>query len=188
MENEKHHVCPWWLGYFLINPIRRYGQNPAEILSPYIKPGMQVLDYGCAMGYFSIPMAKMTGSKGRIFCIDIQQRMLNKLVKRAKNAGVEDIIKPRIVGGDYNVDELKGRIDFALLFAVVHEVPEKSKLFREITIALIPGGKVLFAEPAGRVTAAEFENSKAIAEEAGLIITDKVKIYRSQAIVLEKNK
>jgi hypothetical protein len=34
-----HRVCPWWLGYWLICPLRRRRQNPAEIVAPYVHEG-----------------------------------------------------------------------------------------------------------------------------------------------------
>jgi hypothetical protein len=44
-----HRVCPWWIGYLLANPLRRWlGQDPAKILSPYVREGMTVLEPGSA--------------------------------------------------------------------------------------------------------------------------------------------
>jgi ubiquinone/menaquinone biosynthesis C-methylase UbiE len=54
-------VCPFWVGYILASPLRRLIHNPRKILGDYIKSGMTVLDIGCAMGFFSIGMAKMVG-------------------------------------------------------------------------------------------------------------------------------
>ncbi len=58
------HVCPWWGGYFLDNPLRRLLHNPAKILGPYVKAGMRVMDVGCGMGFLSIATAKMVGDGG----------------------------------------------------------------------------------------------------------------------------
>ena len=44
------HICPWWLGYFLVSPLRKLMQNPGSILTPYVKRGMQVMDVGSGMG------------------------------------------------------------------------------------------------------------------------------------------
>ena len=38
------HVCPWWGGYFIDNPLRRLLHNPKKILGPYVKPGMTVME------------------------------------------------------------------------------------------------------------------------------------------------
>jgi len=56
-------VCPVWVGYLLASPIRKLFQNPPKILSPYVENGMKVLDIGCVMGFFSLPLARMVGSK-----------------------------------------------------------------------------------------------------------------------------
>ena len=44
------HVCPWWGGYFIDNPLRRLLHNPKKILGPYVKPGMTVMDFGWEAG------------------------------------------------------------------------------------------------------------------------------------------
>ena len=77
------HVCPVWVGYLLASPLRKIFQNPDKILSAYVKEGMKVLDIGCAMGFFSLPMARMVGSGGKVICVDIQPNMLSSLKKRA---------------------------------------------------------------------------------------------------------
>ena len=55
-------VCPVWVGYLLASPLRKLFENPRKILSQYVKEGMKVLDIGCAMGFFSLPLAQMVGS------------------------------------------------------------------------------------------------------------------------------
>ncbi len=168
METSANHVCPVWLAYTFLLPLRKYQHNPEKILSPYIRDGMNVMDYGCAMGWFSIPMARMTGDNGKVYCVDIQEKMLERLNKRAVKHNVEGVIRTLRVGSDYNADELSGDIDFALLFAVVHEVPDKKQLFNDMFKVLRPGGKLMFAEPKGHVTSSEFEDSVNMACEAGL--------------------
>ena len=82
------HICPWWVGYFLISPIRRWLQDPEKILSPYINEGMTVLDIGPGMGFFTIPAARMVGESGKVIAVDVQEKMLTVLRKRAEKAGV----------------------------------------------------------------------------------------------------
>lgn len=183
---EKQHVCPWWLGYTFILPVRKFQHDPEKILGPYIKHGMTVMDYGCAMGYFSIPLAKMVGSKGTVYCVDIQEKMLTQLQKRASKYEVSSIIRPLQVGKDYNVSELQGKLDFTLIFAVVHEVPDKKQLFNDIYNMLKPGGKVLFAEPKGHVTPADFDKSLQLAKAAGLKVQGEKPMKKGLCAFLEK--
>jgi len=112
-------------------------------------------------------LAKMTGPRGTVYCVDIQDKMLAKLQQRANKYDVSNIIKPLQIGKDYHVNDLHGKLDFVLLFAVVHEVPDKTELFNNIFAMLKPGGKIVFAEPKGHVSPDDFEKSIAIARTAG---------------------
>jgi len=183
---EKH-VCPWWMGYFLIIPLRKYLENPEKILGPYIKPGMKIIDYGSAMGYFSLPMARMTGSGGKVYCVDIQEKMLDKLKKRAENAGLEKIIEPVLLNGEVTLHEtFKNKIDFAMLYAVAHEVPDQQELFITLCAVLKTGGQLLFAEPKGHVSTDAFNNSLKLAEKAGFKQNMSMKSRKGHAVLLEK--
>jgi ubiquinone/menaquinone biosynthesis C-methylase UbiE len=184
----KQHICPWWLGYTFLLPIRKYQHDPQKILGLHIKPGMVVMDYGCAMGYFSIPLARMTGPQGKVYCVDIQEKMLAKLQKRAVKYNVSDVIKPLQVGKDYNPVELKEKLDFVLLFFVVHEVPNKEQLFIDIYTMLKPGGKILFAEPKGHVKPKDFEKTLQFAKAAGFTVSEEKPLEKGLSAFLMKGR
>ena len=181
------HVCPFWVGYILASPLRRLLQNPDTILSPYVHTGMTVMDVGSAMGFFSIPMARMVGPSGSVICVDMQERMFRVLNKRARKAGVNDRITTRACTQDsLGLSGLEGTIDFALASAVVHEVPDPASFFAAIHAALKPGAKCLVAEPAGHVSLADLDKNLALAETAGFSVTDRPRVPRSRAALLEK--
>jgi ubiquinone/menaquinone biosynthesis C-methylase UbiE len=181
-------VCPWWVGYILLNPFRRLSQNPEKVLGPHIRPGMTVLDIGCAMGFFSLPMATMVGPDGRVVCVDLQERMIRTLKKRADKAGLADRIDPRVCGAKaLGLDDLQAKIDFALAFFMVHEVPDARALLVEIQSLLVPGGRLLIAEPRGHVKEAAFDNIVTAACQAGLSIIERVDVRRSRTVLLEKS-
>lgn len=185
-ERDGHHVCPVWVGYLLASPIRGLVQNPRKILAPYLRPGMHAIDVGSAMGFFSLPMARLVGPEGRVTCIDLQQRMLDGLARRAEHARLAGRIELRVCSADaLPLSDLDGQIDFALLFAVVHETRRAAGIFAELREALKPGGRVLFAEPTGHVDAAAFRKSVEAAQEAGFRPVEWPRITRSHAVVLE---
>ena len=66
------HVCPWWAGYFIDNPLRRLLHSPEAILGRHLRTGMTAMDLGCGMGLFSIAMARMVGDQGCVIAVDIQ--------------------------------------------------------------------------------------------------------------------
>lgn len=181
------HICPVWVGYLMVSPLRKIHQNPVKILKPYIDPGMKVLDVGSAMGFFSIPMAAMVGAKGKVICVDVQERMLEKLIKRAKKAGVDDRIEIRLCSANsLNVDDLRDELDFVLAFAVAHEVSDISAFFVDVYQTLKPEGKLLFSEPTGHVSEHEFQNSTDIAVGKGFRSLAKLKISRMRSVILIK--
>ena len=141
----EEHLCPWWLAYFFDNRIRKLFHNPDKMLKSYISKKVVLLDIGCGMGYFSIGMAKLTGNKGKVIAVDIQQKMLEVMKKRALKEGVSDRIAPHL--GSENELELKAKVDFALSFWMVHEVPNKKEFPNQVCKRLKGKGKYLIVEP-----------------------------------------
>jgi len=181
-------VCPWWLGYVLANPLRRLLQDPDEIVADYVEPGMAVLDVGCAMGFFSLPMARMVGPGGRIVCVDMQQRMLDGLTRRARRAGVLDRIDARHCSQQsLGLEDLAGLVDFALAFGVVHEVPDPPRFLAEVAGALRDGGRFLIAEPKGHVKPGAFDRTIEAAQQTGLALLDRPEVPRSRAALFERS-
>src|SRR5512136_1936243 len=119
------HVCPWWLGYVLVSPLRRLWQRPDQILAPYVGEGMVVLEPGCGMGFFTLDLARIVGPRGRVVAVDVQERMLAGLRRRAGKAGLSDRIEARLAQPEtLGVADLVGLVDVALALHVVHEVPD----------------------------------------------------------------
>ena len=83
------HICPWWLGRVLDNPIRRLIHRPEKILCGYIERGQTVLDIGCGSGTFTLAMAKMVGDSGKVIAADVQDEMLPMVRKKAAKEGME---------------------------------------------------------------------------------------------------
>ncbi len=180
-------VCPWWLGYLLASPLRRMAFNPGELLNPYVRPGMTVLEPGPGMGFFTLELARRVGPSGRVIAVDIQPRMLNRLKRRASHAGLLDRIDARLARTDsLGISDLAGQVDFTLAFAVVHEMPSPAAFFAEAAQASRPGAHILFSEPAGHVSQELFEEEIDAAAKAGLVVAGSLSVKRSQAVLLRK--
>lgn len=185
--SEQEHLCPWWIGYILANPIRKLFQNPEDILRPYVSEGATVLDFGCAMGYFSIPLAKMVGHEGRVVCVDLQERMLKTLRKRAKKAGVLDRLNCRQCGfDDLCVDDLAEKVDFVLAFAVIHEVSKPEVVLEQLRGTLARGGQLLISEPRGHVSAESFEKTVELAKSLGYTEVSRPNIRRGLSALFRR--
>jgi ubiquinone/menaquinone biosynthesis C-methylase UbiE len=177
------HVCPWWVGYLLVSPVRRWSQNPEKILRPYIREGMIVLDVGAGMGFFTLPAAAMVGESGRVIALDVQERMLRALTRRANKAGMAHRIHIHLCTADHL--GVSDPIDLCLAFNVVHEVPDARSLFAQIHAILKPGGRLLLAEPRHHVSETEFRETLSHAFAEGFKVVEEPQIRGSRAVVLE---
>ena len=183
----EHHVFPMWLGYLHLNPLRKLTHNPDKILGPYVNEAMTVADIGCAMGFFSLPLAKMVGPNGKVICVDIQEKMIRSLEKRARKAELADRIQTIICNDkSFGLDDFKEKVDFALAIGVVHEVRDSARFFSEIHDAMKPAGRLLIGEPKWHVSENDFERTVSIAKQNGFTVTDRPQIKRGRTVMLEK--
>ena len=186
METNTH-TCPVWVGRLMINPLRKLVHPPEKLFSDFIHSGMQILEIGPAMGYFTLPLARMIGQRGKVYAIDIQPEMLQNLNQRARKAGLSKRINTRTCTTDsLNIPDLDNQIDFCLLFAVVHEVGDQQELFHQVHQALKPGGCIYFAEPKGHVKPDAFEKSIDIAKRCGLLKISSLTVKGSHGAMLIK--
>lgn len=145
MSTEKNRVCPVELAGSLDNKIRKWFQNPNNILAPYVKEGMKVLDIGCGPGFFSIEIAKMVGINGKVFAVDLQEGMLQKIRDKISGTMLESIITP--VKCEKDNIPVPEKVDFILAFYMVHEVPDKDLFFETLKKTLLENGEFLIVEP-----------------------------------------
>jgi ubiquinone/menaquinone biosynthesis C-methylase UbiE len=178
------HVCPWWLCYSFDNPLRRLFHDPEPLLAPFVKPGMTAVDIGCGMGYFTIALARLTGPGGKVIAVDLQQRMLDALLRRAAKAGVVDRIVPHRCKKE--TLGVEGPADFVLAFWMAHEVPDKSRFFGEIFALLKPEGRLLLVEPKYHVSLGSLERTLAVCREVGFRLLDEPAIALSRAVLMGK--
>ncbi len=182
--SQHHHICNWWIAYTFDNPLGKLFHNPVKLFRDHIKEGMTVMDVGCGMGYFSIGMAKLVGAKGKVIAVDLQQKMLDVMQRRAGRHGVAD----RIIAHRCESDSLGLRepADFILAFWMVHEVGDKEQFFQQLRSILSSDGKILIAEPKMHVTAEELNKTIEIAQDNRLRYCDAPSIRLSRSVLLQK--
>ncbi len=184
-----HGVCPWWLGWLLVIPVRRLWQQPRTILGPHVRPGMTVLEPGPGMGFFTLELARLVAPGGRVVAVDVQPRMLEVLRSRAARAGLLDRIDTRLAdGASMGVDDLAGAVDFVLALAVVHELPDARAFFEQAAKALKPAGRLLLSEPRLHVPKSGFEAAVGLAGQAGLKEESRPTIRGSRSVLLARTR
>ncbi|MGD1118167.1 MAG: class I SAM-dependent methyltransferase [Dehalococcoidales bacterium] len=177
-------LCPRWMCFTFDNFLRRLAQNPQRILKPYIKSGWTVLDVGPGVGYFTLPLARLVGDKGKVIAADLQEAMLATIHHRAVKAGLDARITLHRAQEDrIGVSE---PVDFCLAFWMVHEVPDRTHFLAEIFADLKPGGLFLLVEPMIHVPRASFDTTAKIAKSAGFLPVSEPKIFLSYSLLLQK--
>jgi len=185
VSTKNKRVCPVERAGSLDNRMRKWLQDPQKILGPYITEGMTVLDLGCGPGFFSVEMAQMVGTSGRVIASDLQEGMLDKV--RAKIQGTE--LEPLITLHKCEVDQLGiiERVDFILLFYMVHEVENKKSFFNELRNILNQDGQILIVEPPIHVSKTAFNKSVTIARDTGFIDSKGPRVLFSKTVILKKD-
>ena len=182
------HTCPWWLAYSWDHRLRKLIHDPNKIIKPLVRPGDTLLDLGCGMGYFSIAMAELTGEGGTVYAVDIQQKMLDILVKRVKNKSIEKIINPVLVAGNSDPGDkiAAGSIDLILSFWMLHEVEDKQNFLDTWLARLKTNGLYFLVEPKIHTSEQLFSEEIRICSQFGLELIDHPKVGISRTALFRK--
>jgi ubiquinone/menaquinone biosynthesis C-methylase UbiE len=176
-------VCPASLAGSLDNSARKILQNPRKILNPYITEGMTVLDLGCGPGYFSLEIAELVKDSGKVIAADLQEGMLEKVNNKIKGTDLEQ----RVTLHKCQTDRIgvAEKVDFALVFYMLHEVPDQDKFLQELKSLLNPGGRIYISEPKMHVSRKSFEKMIIKIEDTGFEIIERPKVFFSRTILLK---
>ena len=148
---------------------------------------MTVLEPGCGMGYFTLPIARMTGPAGRVVAVDLQPKMLEGLNRRARRAGVlERIEAVACTDGNLGLAARPGVVDLVVAIHVLHEVRDRQRFLEQLFDALRPGGRLLLLEPKGHVSRETLDSELALAQRAGFRPVGEPAHRRSHGALLEK--
>ena len=173
-----------WTAPFFDNLFRKLFQNPDKIVGPYLRPGMTAMDIGCGPGFFTLAMARMVGSGGRVIAIDMQQEMLDLVKMKSDRLDLSGQIRfHRCRPDSLGIEDKAG---FILSFYMVHEVPDRDALFREVSGLLEPDGRYLIVEPGFHVSAEAFEDTLCHAKNAGFVVETRPNVRLSGAALLKK--
>lgn len=181
------HVCPAWAGPLLCCPLRRLFERPEDLLGDHVKPGMIVLEPGCGMGYFTLPIARIAGPTGKVVAVDLQPKMIEGLKRRARRAGLlERIEAVACADGDLGLASRTGVVDLAVAIHVLHEVRDRKRFLEQLFESLRPEGRLLILEPKGHVSRETLDAELELSEQIGFRRVDEQARKRSHGALLEK--
>jgi ubiquinone/menaquinone biosynthesis C-methylase UbiE len=124
--------------------IRDYLHPRKEIVEEVgLKAGFQVLDYGCGPGGYTLPVAKIIGSSGKLYALDaapIAIEMVNKIVAKNRLNNVETILS------DCDTKLPDGKLNVVLLYDVFHDLEDQKSLLKKLHRVLKENGEISFSD------------------------------------------
>jgi ubiquinone/menaquinone biosynthesis C-methylase UbiE len=129
------------------------------------KPGQNVLEIGPGPGRLLIPAAKRVLPGGKAAGIDIQPAMIERLKRRANEAGVTNL---ETVVGDATYPHVpEASFDIVFLCTALGEIPDRTAALAQCYRALKPGGVLSISEIFGDPHYQTRSVVRRLAEEVG---------------------
>jgi SAM-dependent methyltransferase len=155
---------PYSLRWFLAVPhpispgLLRRGVEP--------EAGNHILEIGPGTGRHAVQVAQWIGPTGTLDVFDIQQDMLDAVMRRGFDQGLSNIIPSRGEAGD-QLPYPDGRFDAAYLVTVFGEIPDPDVALRELRRVLRPGGRLAVGEVLLDPDYASLRELRSLAESSG---------------------
>ncbi len=102
-----------------------------------------MIDIGCGTGFFTLPASEITGPSGKVFGVDISEKMLEEVKTKINGKGnnIELLLSDNIALPLGN-----SQATFALLANVLHEADNMMTMLSEAMRVLKPGGRLAIIE------------------------------------------
>lgn len=96
-----------------------------------------VLEYGCGIGSYTIPAAKIVGDEGTVYALDIHPLAITTVKKRGAKEKLTNI---KTILSDWDTGLPDESVDVVLLYDTLHLVRDQQRLLEELHRVLKPGG------------------------------------------------
>jgi SAM-dependent methyltransferase len=121
--------------------MREWFHDPGtELAEAGLREGQVVLDYGCGVGSYTLPAARLVGQTGRVYALDKHPLAIQAVERRARQSGVANI---QSIRSDRDTGLPDGSVDLVLLYDVLHAVPDRGALLAELHRVLRVDGRLL---------------------------------------------
>ena len=134
---------PYLLRWTLLVP---RGNHSPEHLRRILQPrsGERILEIGPGIGIHACPVALSLAPTGTLDVIDVQQEMLDDVLRRASETGITHITVK--LGEAQQLPYPDGVFDGAYLVGVLGEIPDGQAALRELRRVLKPSGRLVIGE------------------------------------------
>ncbi len=131
---------------FVMNIKRPFRNIEEEMNLAGIKRGFYLLDFGCGLGFNTIPAAKAVGKEGQVFSLDFNKHAI-KIVKKKISKNCLDNVK--VIESSCDTGLENKSIDLVYLHNTLPMITEKQKVLKEITRVIKTGGKLSYMSRLG---------------------------------------
>ena len=134
---------PYFMRWILLVP--RGSHSPSrvqQVLQP--RSGERILEIGPGVGIHALATAAALQPDGVLDVLDVQQEMLDDLMRRAARCDLSNIV-PR-QGDAQRLPYPDASFDAAYLVSVLGEIPDATSALRELRRVLKPGARLLICE------------------------------------------
>ncbi|HSB60811.1 MAG TPA: methyltransferase domain-containing protein, partial [Vicinamibacteria bacterium] len=130
---------------WLERPGRDQEQRPEEVIRTMgLRDGDVVADVGCGTGYFARRMARAVAPSGRVYAVDVQPEMLDRMRGLLERDGITNVVP--VLGAADDPRLPPAGLDWVLLVDVYHELQAPKPMLARIRDSLKPGGRVALVE------------------------------------------
>ncbi|MFP6626692.1 MAG: methyltransferase domain-containing protein [Deltaproteobacteria bacterium] len=106
--------------------------------------GERILEIGPGIGIHTVPVAQALAPSGTLDVIDLQQKMLDDVMRRANGVGVTNITAK--IGDAQELPYPDDAFDGAYLLGVLGEIPDGPAALRELRRVVKPTGRLVIGE------------------------------------------
>lgn len=150
------------------------GPNGPAQLERVLRPrsGERILEIGPGVGVHALPIASSLLPDGVLEVLDVQQKMLDDLKRRAEKAGITNIVARQ--GDAQKLPYSDRAFDAAYLVGVLGEIPDEAAALRELQRILKPEGRLVIGEVLLDPDYVSPSTLRRKAQEAGFVFERKV--------------
>ncbi|PIE54066.1 MAG: hypothetical protein CSA35_07835 [Dethiosulfovibrio peptidovorans] len=117
-----------------------------EINFAGIEKGLFILDFGCGLGFNTIPAAKAVGEEGRVFALDLSEQAIKIVEKKVYKNGLNNV---QVIQSGCDTGLEDKSIDLVYLHNTLPFIEEKQRVLGEITRVIKTGGRLSYMSRAG---------------------------------------
>lgn len=125
--------------------------DPHHLIEQFdLQSGARVADFGAGGGALALVAARAVGDAGKVYAVDVQKELLERLKNEARAARVHNL---EVLWGDVERQggtHLKdGAVDAVILSNILFQLEDRTGAAKEAKRVLKPGGKLLAVDWSG---------------------------------------